>query len=378
MKILIAPDSFKGTLTAAQACDIIARAFLSVFPGAEAHTLPLADGGEGMARAWHAACGGELRAATVSGPYGEPVGAEYLLLPDATAVLETASCAGLELARPRGLDPEKTTARGLGELMLAARGAGATRVLLGLGGSATNDAGCGMAYALGWRFYDSAGASFCPVGGTLAQIEKIEPPRTSFALPVTAACDVQAPLYGPEGAAYIYAPQKGADPTMVERLDRGLRHVASVYAPALADEPGAGAAGGLGFGVLAFLGGQLRPGVDLLLDCAGFDALLAGAGLAITGEGRMDAQTLQGKAPCGVLRRAQAHGVPVLGICGCLGQGGAALLSAGFAGLYPAVEAPRSLEDLRRTCREDLYAAALKAAMEFSGHAGPQGAPPQR
>ena len=366
MKIIIAPDSFKGALTAAQACDIIARAFISVYPGAEIHTLPLADGGEGMARAWQAACGGDLRTQIASGPYGEPVEAEYLLLPDGTAVLETAACAGLELARPHGLNPERTTTRGLGELMLAAQSAGAARVLLGLGGSATNDAGCGMACALGWKFYDSAGTSFCPTGGTLANIAKTEPPGTPFPLPVTAACDVQAPLFGPEGAAYIYAPQKGADPAMVQRLDQGLQHTASLCAPALANEPGAGAAGGLGFGVLAFLGGSLRPGINLLLDCAGFDGLLAGAGLVITGEGRMDAQTLQGKAPCGVLRRARAENVPVLGICGCLGQGKEDLLAAGFAGIYPSGDGPKPIEELRRTSAKDLYAAARKAAVDFS------------
>jgi len=363
MKIIIAPDSFKGTLTAAEACEIIARAFVSVYPCAKIHAIPLADGGEGMAHAWQAACGGELFCAEAAGPYGEPVQAEYLLLPDGTAVLETASCAGLELARPRGLDPEKTTTKGLGELMKAARATGAARILLGLGGSATNDAGCGMAHALGWKFYDQEGASFCPVGGTLSNIAQIEPPKEPFALPVTAACDVQVPLFGPEGAAYIYAPQKGADVVMVQRLDGGLRHIAALCAPELADVPGAGAAGGLGFGVLAFLDGELRPGVDMLLDCAGFDALLEGANLVVTGEGRMDAQTLHGKAPCGVLRRAKARGVPVLGICGCVGQGRDDLLAAGFAGIFPAVEGSRSIEELRRTCREDLYDAAHRAAL---------------
>ena len=376
MKIIIAPDSFKGTLTAAQVCEIISKAFAEVHPGAEIHTLPLADGGEGMARAWAAACGGELLEAGVTGPYGEPVKAEYLLLPDKTAVLETASCAGLEQARPRGLNPELTTTKGLGALLLAAKEAGAARILLGLGGSATNDAGCGMAHALGWQFYDHNGERFCPTGGTLANIAKIIAPARPFDLPVTAACDVQAPLCGPEGAAYVYAPQKGADPAMAERLDAGLRHVAgalrnhpALRAPLLrgelADYPGAGAAGGLGFGVKAFLGGELRPGIDLLLDCAGFDDLLDGADLVITGEGRMDAQTLQGKAPCGVLRRAQARGVPAAGVCGCVGRGAQALLAAGFLGIYPAVDGPKPFEALLRTCREDLYAAAKEAAAKL-------------
>jgi len=221
-----------------------------------------------------------------------------------------------------------------------------------------------MAHALGWNFYDSGGTGFCPVGGTLTRIARIVPPEKPFSLPVTAACDVQAPLFGPEGAAYIYAPQKGADAAMVERLDQGLRHIASLCAPEFANTPGAGAAGGLGFGVLAFLNGELRPGVDLLLDCAGFDALAEGVDLAVTGEGRMDAQTLQGKSPFGVLRRAMAHGIPVIGICGCVGQGTDALLAAGFAGIYPAVEAARPVEELRRTCRKDLYNAARRAACE--------------
>jgi len=368
MKIVIAPDSFKGTLTAMEVCEIVARAFAAVYPGADIHTIPLADGGEGMARAWQVACGGELCIAEASGPYGEPVNAEYLLLPDGTAVLETASCAGLELARPRGLNPELTTTRGLGILMPAAMEAGAKRILLGLGGSATNDAGCGMAHALGWRFFDCDGTCFCPVGGTLGDIAHIEPPELSFALPVTAACDVRAPLFGPEGAAYVYAPQKGADAAMAARLDGGLRHVASFFAAELAHTPGAGAAGGLGFGVLAFLGGELRPGVDLLLDCAGFGALLEGADLVVTGEGRMDAQTLQGKAPCGVLLRAAAQGVPVLGVCGCVGQGRDALLAAGFAGIFPSVEETKPIEALRRSCREDLYAAARYAAENWDAN----------
>ena len=362
MKIIIAPDSFKGTLTAAEVCEIIAQAFFSVFPGAEIHTLPLADGGDGMAHAWHVACGGELRSIEVTGPYNEPVLAEYLMLSDGTAVLETASCAGLELARPVGLNPEKTMTRGLGTLLQAVYEAGAQRVLLGLGGSGTNDAGCGMAHALGWQFFDSAGTSFCPVGGTLKNILWVEQPEKPFPLPVTAACDVQAPLFGPEGAAHVYALQKGADAAMIGRLDAGLRHIAKVYAPALADEPGAGAAGGLGFGVLAFLGGKLRPGADLLLDSAGFDALLRGAGLVVTGEGRMDAQTLQGKAPCSVLRRAKAQNAPVIGICGCEGQGSEQLLAAGFAGIFPASEPGRPLEALRLSCRQDLFASARRAA----------------
>jgi glycerate kinase len=221
-----------------------------------------------------------------------------------------------------------------------------------------------MAYALGWRFMGAQGNAFCPVGGTLADIAQIIPPETPFPLPVIAACDVTNPLCGENGAAYVYAPQKGADAAMVRRLDAGLNSVARLMPEGLSPTPGAGAAGGTGFGVMAFLGGELQPGIDLLLDQSRFGDLLAGADLVITGEGRMDAQTLQGKAPFGVLQRALVAGVPAIAICGCLGEGAQALLNAGFAALYPAVTRPKPFDELLRSCREDLYNAAVKAAQE--------------
>lgn len=368
MKLVLAPDSFKGTLSAAEVCEIAARAFRCADPEIDIYSLPLADGGEGMAEAWHAACGGAWTHSAVSGPWGKPRDAAWLLLADGTAVLECASCAGLELARRsgRGLNPAQTTTRGLGELLLAARDAGAKRVLLGLGGSASNDAGTGMATALGWQFLDDAGNVFHPTGGTLYKIKRILPPSQPYPLPVRAACDVINPLYGPDGAAYVYAPQKGADPAMVRLLDDGLWHINSCMAEDLSNSPGAGAAGGLGWGVLTFLGGTLMPGIDLLLEQAGFDAMLEGADLVVTGEGRMDMQTLLGKAPMGVLRRAKAKGVPVIGLCGCLEERAEeALMAAGFAALFPANETPRPLEEILPTCREDLYRAAERAAGRF-------------
>jgi len=358
--VLIAPDSFKGTLSADEVCAIIARAFARH----AVHSFPLADGGEGMVAAWQSVCGGELRSATVSGPFGHAVQAQYLLLGNGTAVLELASCAGLELARPHGLNPELAGTRGLGELILHACDAGAQRIILGLGGSATNDGGCGMAHALGWQFLDIHGESFCPTGGTLHDIAQIIPPVNCPLSTVNcvAACDVQNPLCGELGAAHVYAPQKGADAEMVARLDDGLRHLASLLPGA--QTPGSGAAGGTGFGVLAFLGGQLKPGIDLLLDSSDFAQRLVHADLVITGEGRMDAQTLHGKAPVGVLRRAQAAGVPCVAICGCV-QDEAALLAAGFAAIYPATTQPKPLHELRQTCRDDLYAAATAAQKEL-------------
>ena len=368
MTVLIAPDSFKGTLTANEACEIIAAAFREAIPQARLDCFPLADGGEGMIAAWHAALGGTLCHANVSGPYGEAVRAEYLMLDDAAAVLELASCAGLELARPRGLNPEATSTRGLGELLLHARDAGAKRVILGLGGSATNDAGCGMACALGWKFFDGSGDCFCPTGGTLLKINKIMPSSECFGVPVIAACDVKNPLYGPNGAAHVYAAQKGADAAMIKRLDAGLRHVASITpdpSRLIPESCGAGAAGGAGFGVMKFLGGMLRPGADLLLERSGFGDLLARADLVITGEGRMDAQTLQGKAPQGVLARAMSSSVPVIGLCGCV-QDEQALLDAGFAAVYPAVAGEKPPEELRQTCRADLRRAARRLLGDIS------------
>lgn len=364
MKLIIAPDSFKGTLTATQVCNIIAQAFVAVFPGVEILCIPMADGGEGMVQTWRAACGGVVHTAAVSGPHHEAVKADYLLLPDGCAVLETASCAGLELARPLGLNPGITSTRGLGLLLRAAEQQGAARIVLGLGGSATNDAGCGMAHALGWQFLDSNGNNFCPAGSTLCDIMQILPPEQPFPLPVTAACDVQAPLHGPQGAAHIYAKQKGADDSMIYHLDKGLQHIAALMSGYEAI-PGAGAAGGLGFGVLAFLGGELHPGANMLLDCAGFGNMLENADLVITGEGRMDVQTLQGKAPFAVLQRAKETHIPVLGICGSLGPGSSQLLDAGFLALYPSAGPAQPLEALRYSCRDDLYAAAIRAAKRW-------------
>jgi len=361
MKIIIAPDGFKGTLSAQEVCDIVAQELCEV-PGAETIAMPLADGGEGMVAAWHATCGGTMQTAEVSGPFGAPVHAPWLLLSNGTAVLEMAACAGLELARPHGLNPGLATTRGVGELLQIA-GKTASRVILGLGGSATNDAGCGMAHALGWRFLNRAGEAFCPTGATLCEVEKVLPPASKILCEVVAACDVTNPLYGPNGAAQVYAPQKGADAAMVRQLDDGLRHIADVMnAEDFAQTPGAGAAGGLAFGVLSFLGGTLQPGIDLLLEQAHFHELLHGTDWVITGEGRMDAQTLQGKAPMGVLRYAEAAGVPVIGICGCLGEGAQALCDAGFAAIFPSGEGGQPLQALQQTCRADLAQAARRAA----------------
>lgn len=368
-RFIIAPDSFKGTLTAAEVCDIVAQAFAAVFPTAEMVKLPVADGGEGLSAALHRVLGGRRVTATVSGVFGEPMDAEYTVLPDDTAVIDMAACAGLPLAGDRK-NPSLATTRGVGELLLHAAGEGNCRVILGLGGSATNDCGIGMAAALGYRFIDKQGNALQPVGAFMKHIDRILVPDTLPALTVTAACDVDNPLYGPRGAAHVFAPQKGADAAMVEQLDEGLRHVAEVIRRDLGRDvstmPGAGAAGGLGAAVVAFLNGTLKSGIDLMLDAADFESLLVNTDCVITGEGRMDAQSIRGKVPAGVARRATAKGVKVIAVNGSLGNGAEQMRQVGISAIYAATEDGRDMDVIRKTCREDLYAAAHIAARELA------------
>lgn len=280
-KIIIAPDSFKGTLSSIQACQAIRAAALEVFPTCAAFSVPIADGGEGSVDCMLTAAGGQKRFCTVSGPLFAPVRAYYGRLDSGAAVVETAACAGLPLVQAP--NPLYTTTYGVGELVLAAAGSGAERVIVGLGGSATNDGGCGMAAALGVRFYNGRGGAFVPVGGTLRDIARIDCSgidKRLAGVQIAAMCDIENPLYGPKGAAYVFGPQKGADAAAVAALDAGLRHLAAVAARDLgtgcAGDPGAGAAGGLGFGMRAFLGAELKNGIETALDAAGFDALLQG------------------------------------------------------------------------------------------------------
>ncbi len=315
---LLIPDSFKGTLSALQVCQAMERAILRRQPGAGIYSVPVADGGEGTCQAFLTALGGQRQQALTSGPFGEPMWASYALLPDGTAVIEMAACAGLPLAGTRK-DPEKTTTFGVGGLILDALDKGARRFFLGLGGSATNDGGCGCAAACGARFYDRQGQLFVPTGGTLKNISRVDlsamDPRLAECT-FTVLCDIDNPLCGPRGAAAVFGPQKGADPAMVQRLEAGLAHLASFWPEDLLTLPGGGAAGGMGAGMAAFFGGRLRPGIDLLLDTVDFDGLAAGCDLIFTGEGCLDGQTLGGKAVCGVAKRAKALGVPAVAVVG--------------------------------------------------------------
>ncbi len=328
MRVVVAPDSFKGSLTAVEVCEVVASVLAS---RAEVAAVPIADGGEGTVVAWLAACGGERREVTVSGPYGELVRAAYGVLPDGSAVIELAAAAGLTLVA--GDRPLETTTYGVGELVRHAVDGGCSAVYVGLGGSATNDGGAGIAAACGVRFLDEAGV-YVPTGGTLARLVRIDASGLVRPARVVGLCDVDNPLYGPRGSAAVYGPQKGATPDQVALIDAGLAHLAAVMRRDLdvdvAEVPGAGAAGGAGAGILGLLGGELRSGIDALLDQVGFDTLLATADLVITGEGSLDEQSLQGKVVDGVARRAQQAGVPVVALAGRVAPGiGPALRTRG-------------------------------------------------
>ena len=354
---ILAPDSFKGTMSAVEVCAIMEAAILKQIPDAQIKSLPMADGGEGMVDSLLRICGGQRVCATVSGPYGAPIKTYYGLLPDGTAIIEMAVCSGLPLVG-ENKNPALTSTIGVGELILHAASSGVEHVILGIGGSATNDCGMGMASALGYRFLDKKGNEVEPVGQYMLDVERIVKPATLPGMSVTAACDVDNPLYGPQGAAYTFAPQKGADTDMVVFLDTGLKHMATIIERDLgvdvAHIPGAGAAGGLGAGIIAFLGGKMRSGIDLALDVAAFDNLLSNADLVFTGEGRMDLQSVHGKVPIGVANRAKKKGVPVIALCGSLGEGVEAVYDYGITAAFSAVRTPTDFTGIQATCHEDM------------------------
>ncbi len=365
MKILIAPDSFKGTLTSNEVCDIIGQAFADTIKNLKITKLPAADGGEGLCACLEGIVGGEMIKTEVCGVFGDKMNAGYLMLKDNTAVIEMAVCAGLPLAGDNK-NPEKATTYGVGELIVHAVNKGAEKILLGLGGSATNDGGFGMASALGYEFTDKNGEAFIPTGENLHRLKHIIKPKNPIDIPVTAACDVENPLYGENGAAYVFAPQKGADPEMVKRLDYGLRHAADIIKTDLeipvSDKKGSGAAGGMGAGAVAFLGAELKKGIDILLDAAEFDKKAADADLIITGEGRLDYQSVNGKVISGIAERATKHEKTVIAICGSRGEGAENIISLGVERLYFSTESEKPFSEIVKTCREDLYNISVKAA----------------
>ena len=356
-KFVLAPDSFKGSLSANEICEIWSGAIQAHLPEAEIVRFPVADGGEGLVDAFLRVCGGERIITTVQNPLGVPVQAAYGILPNGSAVIEMASAAGLPMIAERK-NPLIASTYGVGQLLLHAEARGVRQVILGLGGSATNDCGVGMAGALGYEFYDAAGGKAEPLAKNMQKIARILPPARKPALGVIAACDVDNPLYGPNGATYTYGAQKGATPEMQAELDAGLINMARVIERDLgvrvAEVPGAGAAGGLGAGVLAFLGGRLLPGIELLLDEAGFDEMLEGADLVFTGEGRIDWQSARGKVPVGVSRRAKKRGIPCVALCGSIGQGAEAVYDEGVTAIFTSVNRAATFEEIKQTAGEDM------------------------
>lgn len=342
MKIVIAPDSYKESLSALDVAKEIENGFREIYPDAEYVLMPVADGGEGTVEAMVAATSGSRITEVVIGPLGSEVEAFYGLSGDrSTAVLEMAAAAGLTLVPIAERNPLLTTTYGVGQLIRAALDAGARRFIVGIGGSATNDGGAGMLQALGGRLYDAAGLELRLGGGSLGELDRIDVSGLDerlAACTIEVACDVDNPLVGPEGASAVFGPQKGATPEMVRILDDNLRRFARIIREQLGVDvettPGGGAAGGLGAGMLAFFGATLRPGVEIVMQAVGLDFIVRDADLVITGEGRMDSQTVHGKTPVGVAAVAQRHGKPVIGIAGCLGLGASAVHQHGIGAIY--------------------------------------------
>ena len=348
-KIILMPDSFKGTLSAAEFCHISSDVLKKHFPAAEIISLPLADGGEGTTDCFLTMDGYTKVTATVKNAFMEDITGYYAVKGN-TAVMEMAMCASLPSAKGRE-NPATTTTYGVGQLICHAVENGAKKIILGLGGSCTNDAGTGMAAALGVQFFDKDGNSFIPTGETLDKITAFNTEKADILLKdvgITAMCDIDNPLYGKNGAAYIFAPQKGADDLMVADLNEKLKYIASFTEKQTGnnyyDIKGAGAAGGMGFGVCAFLGGSLKPGVNLILETIGFENQLSDTDLIITGEGRLDSQSLSGKAVIGISRIAQKYNVPVIAVVGSVADDVSPVYTQGVTAVFTTNTQPVPFE----------------------------------
>ncbi len=372
MKVVIAPQSFKGSISALDAARAMEQGVKRVVNDAETVLVPVADGGDGTLETLVDATEGDIRSAKVTGPTGEPVEAEWGALGDGeSAMIEMARTSGLALLSLDERDPLRTTTYGLGEIIREALDAGFRSFIVGIGGSATNDGGAGMAQALGVRLLDESGNDLPPGGAALADLRKIDMSgldSRAAASQFSVACDVSNPLTGPEGASAVYGPQKGATPDLVEQLDDALGKFAEVVerdiGRSINDVPGSGAAGGLGGGMMAFLDGSLRAGVDIVLDQVGLNEQLEGADLVITGEGQLDFQTLYHKAPIGVAWQAKERGIPVIAISGSLGQGFEDVHPEGIEAVASIVCAPMSLDEASTRAGE-LIADAVAEAMRF-------------
>ncbi len=368
MQIILAPDKFRGSLTASQACEAMAAGIREALPEAITHSLPLSDGGEGFLETLVQATHGSLHPITCHDPLMRKIEACYGISGDGqTAFIEMATVSGLALLKPEEYQAMQTSTYGTGELLKAAIEAGVKKVILGIGGSATTDGGIGMAQALGWQFFDENDQLVEAKGASLSTIHRIESPANPSDVELIIASDVTAPLFGPNGAAYVYGPQKGASPEEVELLDKGLRNLAARIAEkglgisSLAEVPGAGAAGGLGFGLMAFAGATIRPGAELVMELTGFQNALSNADLILTGEGKLDEQSLQGKLIGRICQEAQKRQIPVLALCGTLAAKPAQLQAMGLTYAASILRSPVSLEEALQTAAERLREASFWA-----------------
>ena len=374
MKIVIAPDSFKGSLTALQAAEAIEKGLRNIFPAAEIKKMPMADGGEGTVQSLVDATGGRRLVERVSDPLGIEIEAEYGILGDeTTAVIEMAAASGLTLVPPNRRNPLESTTYGTGQLIKAALDRGCRKLIIGIGGSATNDGGAGMAEALGAKLLTSGGQLISPGGGGLGALDTINVSDLDSRIAATAtvvACDVDNPLTGKNGAAYVYGPQKGATLEMIETLDANLAHFASIVqrdmGKVVGETPGAGAAGGLGAGLIAFLDAELKSGVDIVIDAVQLETQLEGASLVVTGEGEINFQTVFGKTPVGVAKLAKAHGIPVIAIAGSISNGAEDVHKSGIDAIIDIVPAPMPLESAVENAFDLTVEAATRAARFIS------------
>ncbi len=360
-KAVLIPDSFKGTMSSTEICAVMKERIGQHFPACEVVTIPVADGGEGSVDAFLTALGGEKVWLEVKNPYFEPMQSFYGLIDNGrTAVVEMASCAGLPLVEGRR-DPTKTTTYGVGQLILAAAKSGVSKIVVGLGGSSTTDGGCGAAAAVGVRFLDHDGASFVPVGGNLCDIEKIDISGVSPLLKnveIVTMCDIDNPMYGESGAAYVFGPQKGADEAMVKFLDKGLRHLGEVIrrdlGRDLTEVPGGGAAGAMGVGMMAFFDSTLQMGIETVLDTVAFDEIIRDADMIFTGEGKIDSQSLRGKVVIGVARRAKKQAKPVIAVVGGSELGMEPAYEEGVKAIFTINRLPQDLSVSCHQSRENL------------------------
>lgn len=370
MKIVIAPDSYKESLSAFEVATQIELGFKEIFPDAQYVKVPMADGGEGTVQAMAAATNGRIVSVSVTGPLSHPVKGFYALTGDGRmAVIEMAAASGLALVPPEVRNPQITTSYGTGELITAALDAGSRHLILGIGGSATNDGGAGLLQALGVKLLDVDGQNIGRGAASLAQLARIDVSEIDKRLAdcnVQVACDVDNPLTGPRGASAIFGPQKGATPQMVDQLDANLKHFANIILRDLAIDvdqvAGAGAAGGMGASVMAFFKGQLRPGFEIIAQAVGLDTAVQGASLVITGEGRIDEQTIFGKTPFGVATVARQHGIPVIGIAGCLGTNAHIVHNHGIGAIASVLSRPCTIQEAMAEAKFNVRSTARNVA----------------